>query len=109
MKANSPPVVAPKPAAGTSTTPPAPTTRAGRTTGPPAHSHYLQSKIVRAIERIRVEKEAAEASELAVKDAVAGESAAAQPGVQAGAAGSTAAGGMPPPPFPPPPGAGGAA
>jgi import inner membrane translocase subunit TIM16 len=66
---------------------------------PPAHSHYLQSKVVRAIERLRAEEEAAAQAQAGVADAAAAETAAGQPGVTTGAATGHA-------PPPPPPGAG---
>jgi import inner membrane translocase subunit TIM16 len=91
MKANSPPAPPATPAA-------APKGRT-RASGPPAHSHYLQSKVVRAIERLRAEEEAAAQAQAGVADAAAAETAAGQPGVTTGAATGHA-------PPPPPPGAG---
>jgi hypothetical protein len=97
MKANSPFVPPSTP------TPADASTRSGRTYGHPVHSHYFQSKVVRAQGRIHVEAEIA----AAVESAASQETTAGQAGVQASAAGSMAAGaGAPPSPGPLPPGAG---
>ena len=91
FKANGPPAEPATPAkpvaSGSKQTP---TTRESRKSKQPQYSHYLQSKVYRALERIKAERESgAPPPPTAGEGGVGGEAAAAAPGTGTGAPGGT--------------------
>jgi import inner membrane translocase subunit TIM16 len=91
FKANGPPAeptTPAKPAASGSKQ--TPTTRESRKSKQPQYSHYLQSKVYRALERIKAERESgAPPPPTAGEGGAGGEAAAAAPGTGTGAPGGT--------------------